>query len=111
MGAQVHLGTGESAEVPRGRVCNRASCGKLLVDVTGRPVFNRHFCSDDCKKADVRERQRERRRRFAGKKCPYCGRKSPHDPGVSRHRLPSSTPESETGSTAQEAQLEPAERL
>lgn len=38
--------------------------------------FNRHLCGSECKRADVRDRQRDRRRRFASQKCPYCGRKS-----------------------------------
>ena len=38
---------------PRGRVCNRAGCGRLLADAGGNPVFNRHFCDDDCKRVDV----------------------------------------------------------
>jgi hypothetical protein len=83
---------GEMAEVKESVVMNPQNtlrCGRLLVDPDGNPVFDRHFCSPECKKADVRERQRQRRRRFAGQKCPYCGRKSTGDHkfsrGVSRH--------------------------
>ena len=48
----------EPESVPCGRVCSRAGCGRPLVDAHGNPVFNRHFCSDDCKRVDVPDRQR-----------------------------------------------------
>ncbi len=114
MGAQVHLGTGESVEVPRGRVCSRAGCGMLLVGPDGRPIYHRHFCSAGCKKADVRDRQRERRRRFAGKKCPYCGRQSTGDRkfqrGVSRHSAPGGAQAALASVSASEAAVVPSER-
>jgi ribosomal protein L24E len=53
--------------IPHGRVCSRAGCGMLLVDADGNPDFNRYFCSAKCKRADVRDREWERRRRFANR--------------------------------------------
>ncbi len=53
------------------------------LDVDGTPVFNRHICGDERKKADIRDRQREHRRRFASQKCPHCGRNR-----LDRERLP-----------------------
>jgi hypothetical protein len=99
----------------RGRVCSRAGCGRLLLDADGMPVFDRHFCGADCKRADVRERQRARRRRFAGQKCPYCGRKSSGDRkfqrSVSRHTPPKNVLASQGGPQGQGEQIDSSDRL
>jgi len=61
------------------RVCVRAGCGQVLKTPDGRPAFDRYFCSAECKRADSRDRQRDKRRKFAGRKCPHCGRTSTGD--------------------------------
>ena len=38
------------------RVCNRAGCGKPLLKRDGTPDYRRQFCSDDCSRADRREK-------------------------------------------------------
>jgi hypothetical protein len=67
--------------------------GLVVVDSLSMPaVILCSICGPECKRVDVRERQRQRRRRFADQKCPYCGRKSSGDHkfarGVSRHAPP-----------------------
>jgi endogenous inhibitor of DNA gyrase (YacG/DUF329 family) len=81
--------TGKSAV--RGRVCNRAGCGKPLLTHSGRPDYRRHFCGRGCRLADQSERLRLRRARAAGRKCPVCGRESTGDRRFARsfaHKTP-----------------------
>jgi len=56
----------------------------------GTPDYRRHFCSRACTNEDKAEAMRAKRARFAGGKCPYCGRESTGDQkfkrGVSRHK-------------------------
>jgi hypothetical protein len=72
---------------PRGRVCNRAGCGQLIVGRDGRPRYDRNFCSSDCRRADKRERMQEKRRKAKTGRCPHCGRKTGEDP-LSDGRVP-----------------------
>jgi len=78
------------------RVCNRERCGRRLLRRDGSNDFRSHFCSPGCKNADAKEKKQALRARFAGKKCPYCGRSSTGDHqfkrGVSRD-APSSSDE------------------
>jgi hypothetical protein len=71
----------ESTEKPavRGRVCNRAGCGKILLTPEGKPDYRRHFCGRECRAADQRERKRIRRENLRERKCPLCGRESSGD--------------------------------
>jgi len=68
----------ESIGVRNLQLWQGAGCGQLLVDAR-KSSFQPAFFSDDCRRVDVRDRQQDRRRRFAGQKCPYCGRKSTGD--------------------------------
>jgi hypothetical protein len=65
--------------MPRGRVCIRAGCGKLLIGNDGRPIYDRNFCSQECRRADKRERMQEKRRKARSGRCPHCGRKFDRD--------------------------------
>lgn len=86
--------------VVRGRVCNRAGCGRILLTLDGKPEFNRQFCSRKCRLADLRDQKRFLRAEFHGGKCPLCGRRgsgapltdpSPSpDPGVASNTGPRS---------------------
>jgi len=59
----------------RGRVCIRAGCGKPLIGNDGRPIYDRNFCGEECRRADKRERMQEKRRKARGGRYPHCGRK------------------------------------
>ena len=60
---------------PRGRVCSRTGCGRLIVAPDGQPAYNRHFCNEACRRADKRERMQQKRRKATIGRCPQCGRK------------------------------------
>lgn len=76
----------ELAPDRKGRICSR--CGTKLIKADGSVDYKRRFCGSDCKKADLKERRREQRKRIEGRKCWLCGRKSSGDmryePSVSR---------------------------
>jgi hypothetical protein len=61
-------------ETLRGRVCNRAGCGQLIVGKDRSPRYDRNFCSSQCRRADKRERMQEKRRKAKSGTCPNCGR-------------------------------------
>jgi hypothetical protein len=44
------------------RVCSRASCGVLLLKPDGSTDWKKRFCSPECKKQDLREKMRDKRR-------------------------------------------------
>jgi endogenous inhibitor of DNA gyrase (YacG/DUF329 family) len=45
-----------------GRVCSRLGCGVPLVKPDGSTDWKKRFCSAECKKADLREKMRDKRR-------------------------------------------------
>jgi hypothetical protein len=65
------------------RVCSRAGCGKALLQRDGTPDYRRHFCGDQCSRADRRERIQAERARLKTGRCPTCG----HLPAGARKRL------------------------
>lgn len=70
------------------RVCNYLGCNKPLVHPkTGKPVYNRHWCSPICKNLDRREAMEARRSSVHGRKCRTCGRMPPKE-SVSRVTQP-----------------------
>jgi hypothetical protein len=91
--------------MPRGRVCIRVGCGKLLIGNDGRPIYDRNFCSQECRRADKRERMQEKRRKARSGRCPHCGRKFDRDCStdgrVPRHNAP---PVAETQMTCVDVQ-------
>jgi len=58
-----HIGTTSKV---RGCVCSRAGCGKPLLGNDGRPIYDRNFCSAECRRADKRERMEGWRQRRIG---------------------------------------------
>jgi hypothetical protein len=73
--------------VVRGRVCNRAGCGRLLVIKSGALDYHRQFCGPKCLGADRREKLENQRAGLKGAKCSRCGRQSTGD-----HRFQRSVP-------------------
>lgn len=55
------------------RVCSRANCGKRLLKRDGTPDYHRHFCGDECSRADRREKMRAKRTALKTGRCPTCG--------------------------------------
>lgn len=82
----------ETTSNVRGRVCSRAGYGKLLIGNDGRPIYDRNFCNQECRRADKRERMQEKRRKARSGRCPHCGRKFDRDCStdgrVPRHNAP-----------------------
>jgi len=56
------------------RVCSRADCGMMLLKRDGTPDHHRQFCSDDCSRADRREKMQALRAKLKTGRCPTCGR-------------------------------------
>jgi hypothetical protein len=59
---------------PRGRICNRAGCGRPILGKDGRPRYDRNFCGPQCRRADKRERMQEKRHKAKIGRCPVCCR-------------------------------------
>lgn len=74
------------------RVCSREGCGSPIVGKDGRPSYDRHFCSSNCRREDKRERVAEMRRKARIGRCRLCGRKAakdaPQNSVVPRHNAP-----------------------
>ncbi len=61
------------------RVCNREGCGKRVVGKDGKPNYDHHFCSVECRAEDKREHIAEVRRKARIGRCRFCGRKAGKD--------------------------------
>jgi endogenous inhibitor of DNA gyrase (YacG/DUF329 family) len=53
------------------RICSR--CGEDFVQADGSLDYRRHFCGDECSRADRHERMQAMRARLKTGRCPTCG--------------------------------------
>ena len=92
------------------RVCGHEGCGKPIVGRDGRPSYDRHFCSSNCRREDKREATAERRRKARIGRCGLCGRKAakdaPQNSVVPRHNAPPPNFPGSIGPNHEDARIE-----